>query len=177
MAQCLYINKGGNTKRVIIEFQGAERFLSNFYPCNVTLPAEPEHNLPEMEFSSVENAYMAWKTTEGTIRKIIQSLTPKEAKELTYSENFPLRSDFSDENRLQIMEILLAEKYSNRNPEVKQNLLSTGNATLIEGNTWDDTFFGFCLKTSSGLNHLGRLTAKRRSQLQSEQVEPELSYT
>lgn len=177
MTQCLYVNKNGDTKRVLIEFQGESRFLSNFYPCKVTLPAEPEHDLPEMEFSSIENAYMAWKTTEPSLREKIQRLTPKEAKEFTYSEEFPLRPDFNDEGRLAIMEILVNQKYSDKNPELKQLLLSTGNATIIEGNDWDDTFFGFCLEKSFGLNHLGRLTAQRRSQLQAEQVEPELSYT
>jgi len=162
MTQCLYVNKNGDTKRLTIEFQGESRFLSNFYPCKVTLPAEPEHDLPEMEFSSIENAYAAWKTTGGQIRKIIQSLSPKEAKELTYSKNFPLRPDLNDEDRLTIMEILVNQKYSDKNPELKQLLLSTGNATIIAGNDWNDTFFGFCLKKSFGLNHLGRLTAQRR---------------
>jgi predicted NAD-dependent protein-ADP-ribosyltransferase YbiA (DUF1768 family) len=43
-------------------------------------------------------------------------------------------------------------------------LLETKDATLIEGNTWGDQYWGVC--AGVGENHLGKLLMQIRSELQ-----------
>ena len=47
-------------------------------------------------------------------------------------------------------------------------LLDTGGAVLIEGNTWNDTFWGAC--NGKGLNHLGRILMTLRHDLLQERA-------
>lgn len=43
------------------------------------------------------------------------------------------------------------------------SLIATGNAQLIEGNTWNDKFWGVC--DGEGENHLGKILMKVRDDL------------
>ena len=61
------------------------------------------------------------------------------------------------------MKELLRRKFSI--PYLRDLLLNTENATLIEGNTWNDTFWGIDLKTGKGQNHLGKLLMEIREEL------------
>ena len=144
-------------------FNNEGSFLSNFYPCDITLPAEG--NLPELDFNSVENAYMAWKTIDLSQRLFLQSISAKEAKEYSVEGNIQLRDDYSDEGRLQIMQILLQQKFSDKNIELKKMLIETGECPIIEANDWGDVFFGVCYEKGYGLNHLGRLIMKIRDDI------------
>lgn len=76
-----------------------------------------------------------------------------------------MRADWDDARnyRLVVMEQLLREKFSDKNPELKQKLIDTYDAELIEGNTWNDTFWGVC--GGIGKNHLGKLLMKIRRDL------------
>ncbi len=156
------IQKDGR-RSLVIMFREAERFLSNFYPCNVTLPAERlmigdrSIELPEMECPSTEHAYMAWKTIDLDTRQKMLRMEAGDAKEFSHQEGFPKRPDFSDKGRISIMYSVNAQKFSDRHPVLLQQLLDTGEMTLIEGNTWDDTFFGVDLTLGYGYNFLGRI--------------------
>ena len=44
-------------------------------------------------------------------------------------------------------------------------LIETGNAELLEGNTWGDTHFGVCSKTGVGENVLGKILMRVREEL------------
>ena len=44
-------------------------------------------------------------------------------------------------------------------------LVATGDAIVIEGNTWRDTYWGVDLKTGEGENHLGKILMRVRSEL------------
>lgn len=59
------------------------------------------------------------------------------------------------------MEDLLRQKFS-KTP-LRRLLLATGEAELIEGNTWGDTYWGVC--HGVGQNHLGCLLMKIRGEL------------
>ena len=50
-----------------------------------------------------------------------------------------------------------------QNEELKQKLLNTGNAELIEGYTWNDTYWGIC--RGRGKNHLGKILMQIREEL------------
>ena len=57
------------------------------------------------------------------------------------------------------MRTALQLKFSD--PTLRAQLIATGDAELIEGNTWNDTFWGVCRGT--GKNMLGTLLMELRS--------------
>lgn len=134
----------------IDRFTGDYAFLSNFYACDVTYDG--------MGFRSVEHAFQAAKTLEHTERaRIASCATPGQAKRL--GRSVLLRQDWP-EVRLSVMAELLGEKFG-RHHELAEKLLATGDASLIEGNTWNDHFWGVC--QGKGENYLGRLLMAVRS--------------
>ncbi len=170
---------GNGTGSLVISFREADRFLSNFWPCHVTLPKEDTLSglsLPAMDFGCVELAYMAWKTIDLPTREKIMSMSPGDAKNFSKEPNFPLRPDYSDNGRLEIVTHLVREKFGPKNPNLRTQLLETGNIALVEGNTWGDIFFGFDLLTGEGQNHLGRILMKIRSEILSETQKDTKSY-
>lgn len=173
-------NKKGDQGSIILMFRDKSgdkhRFLSNFYPCDVTLPAEDVKqkdgsisSLPAMKFTSTETAYMAWKTTNLSVRKKIQNLSPADAKELTHSDDFILRDDYSDDGRIHTMLILVEQKFSKENSNLRTMLLETDNKTIIEGNIWGDDFFGLDLETGEAKNYLGKILMYVRDNLRKEE--------
>ena len=134
----------------IDSFNHLYRFLSNFYPCSVFILGEGE------KYPSVEHAYQASKTADVSERhRILHASTPGKAKKL--GQEVLLRSDW-DKVKLGIMRELLISKFQNKSLFAK--LLNTGDAVLIEGNSWGDDFWGVC--TQRGQNHLGELLMELR---------------
>lgn len=142
---------------MIDSFQGKNRWLSNFWSAFVTLDG--------MEFPSVENAYQAAKTTDMDARKLFQDLFPGAAKAL--GKKVTIRPDW-EEKKVEIMADLLYQKFSKRNPELRERLKATGSEELVEGNTWGDTFWGVC--KGVGQNNLGKLLMRLRTRIQLEDV-------
>jgi ribA/ribD-fused uncharacterized protein len=141
-------------------FQGEFRWLSNFWPAQVTLDGRV--------YPSVEHAYQAAKTKGPEARKKFQdpSLKASVAKRLgspagMLSYGLRIRPDWN-EVRLGIMEGLIRQKFS-RAP-LRDKLLATGDAILVEGNYWNDQFWGVC--RGVGENHLGKILMKIRKELQ-----------
>lgn len=138
--------------RSIDSFNGEFRFLSNFWPA----PTEYEGIL----YPTSEHAYQAAKTLDKKIRRQIADLaTPSSAKKA--GRALVLRPDWNSV-KLLVMEACVRDKFT-RNPDLAQKLLATGDAHLIEGNTWGDTFWGVC--DSKGENHLGIILMKIREEL------------
>lgn len=141
---------------VIDRFEGPHRFLSNFY----SSPLELEGR----RWPTVEHAYQAAKTTDRTAQEQIRTAaTPGRAKRL--GQQVTLRPNW-DERRLVVMRRLVAAKFA-VGSDLAGRLLATGDAELIEGNTWGDTFWGQVVRDGRpvGHNHLGRLLMARRSEL------------
>jgi ribA/ribD-fused uncharacterized protein len=155
----------GDVSDVVAAFSGEYRFLSNFWPCEVVLPAE--QGLPFYTCASTEHYYQAAKTLNPEWReRIALSETPNLAKKLVREEGFPQREDYNDAFKLAVMEAALRQKFSDKNPELMQQLLATNNAVLIEGNSWGDVFWGVDLaEGKGGKNHLGQLLMKIRHEL------------
>lgn len=140
--------------KTIYSFDGKYRFLSNFYLSSV----EFEGRI----YSSVEHAYQAAKTSDDTQRyKISLSLTPSEAKQA--GRNVRLRPDW-EFVKIPIMRSLIQKKFEN--PVLAAMLRNTGNAELIEGNWWNDTFWGMC--NGVGQNWLGRILMEARESLRTQ---------
>lgn len=140
---------------VIDRFDGEHRWLSNFAPAFVLLDGKP--------FQSVEHAYQAAKSLDPDERDIVSlAATPGKAKRL--GRNIELRPDWG-QAKVPIMLGLLRQKF--RQPRFKSLLLGTGDATLIEGNHWGDTFWGVC--KGKGQNMLGKLLMQVRQEIRDEQ--------
>lgn len=135
----------------ITAFSGPYRFLSNFYPCYVIYE--------DVRYRSVEHAYQAAKTLDLFQRTTIeQASTAGIAK--ARGRTVTLRPDWEDV-KIAIMRDLLRQKFDR--PDLAAALLVTGDADLVEGNHWHDTFWGVCCGV--GENWLGKILMERREAL------------
>ena len=82
-----------------------------------------------------------------------------------------LRPDW-EEVKVGIMEEIVRAKFT-QNETMKQKLISTARARLVEGNYWHDVFWGVDLKTGEGENHLGKILMKVRAELLTKADPPE----
>lgn len=138
---------------MITEFKDQYRFLSNFWP--VTL------DFGHYVFPSVEHAYQASKSNDPADWDYILSCdTPGKAKRA--GRHVKLRSDFND-IKIELMTEFVTLKF--QEPSLRRHLLMTGDQTLQEGNYWGDKFWGVCLKTNTGQNHLGRILMQVREDM------------
>lgn len=137
---------------MIDRFSGDYRFLSNFWP----VPVEFEG----VVYPSTEHAFQAAKTLDVAVRRdIAGTKKPGEAKQL--GRALALRPDW-EQVKLDVMEEVLRCKFA-PGTALAEKLAATGAQDLIEGNTWDDCFWGIC--RGQGTNHLGRLLMKIRAEL------------
>lgn len=160
---------------VIDRFSGSYAFLSNFAPSVVQYDG--------VEYRTTEHAFQAAKTENEKAREDIRNAaTPGQAKRLG---RLCVLRDGWNEMRVEVMRALLKQKFGlhsgcvmafdgtchecrcgvdiqDREP-YKSALLATGDAQLIEGNTWNDTFWGVC--RGEGENHLGKLLMNIRDAL------------
>ena len=142
----------------IERFRGQYRFLSNFYPCYV--------RVGKYTYPSAEHAFQAMKTLDEKERKRIRHApTPQEAKRL--GRRVKLREDW-EQRKVRTMTGVVYRKFLS-DVNLKRALLLTGDAELIEGNTWMDTFWGVDLRTGKGQNYLGRILMAVRRKLRAEQ--------
>lgn len=156
------------TMNKINNFVGEYYFLSNFYECNITYG--------NIDYEHSEGAFQAQKTLDTKIRQMSTALTPSESKKafgrkgLKGFPKFILRKDW-EEVKDNIMYEILKQKFT-QNPELKDKLLSTGDAELIEGNLWHDNYWGDCscpkCKCITGKNQLGKTLMKLREELKTE---------
>lgn len=152
-------------KRVIDIFDGEHAYLSNFYKCNVSYNG--------LDYKHTEGAFQAQKSLNEQERKIIANMVnPGEAKRAAGRRGFvKLRPDW-EEIKDQIMDEVLIAKFT-QNPDLKDKLLSTGDAILIEGNTWHDNYWGNCTcdrcKHITGRNQLGLTLMAIREELREEE--------
>lgn len=142
---------------VVKEFRGEYAFLSNFY----TAPFQWRST----EFHSGEQAFAYAKTfcamtslaaTFGGER-ILEAETPGEAKKAGRA----LEIDVSmwDAQKISYMREITHQKFR-QVPGLAGQLLNTGAMMLVEGNTWNDTFWGRC--NGKGFNHLGVILMEER---------------
>ena len=114
-------------------------------------------------WSTVEHAYQAAKFDKIEDKEYISKLrTPSEAKAYGKGKAPKAWRTVS----LHIMLNLVRAKFQNHK-ELKEELISTGDRELIEGNWWNDTFWGEC-PLGVGENHLGHILMEVRKELQDE---------
>lgn len=148
---------------VISKFEGEYEFLSNFYPSKIIYEPyifEDRH----LYADTVEHAFQAAKAADRIEElNIIMAPTPGKAKRL--GRKCQLRSDW-EEVKDNVMRKFLCKKFAI--PELRQKLLDTGDAYLIEGNHWHDNHFGICYCekcNGRGQNKLGQLLMEIRKEI------------
>ena len=142
-------------ENVINDFNGEYRFLSNFYQCDFEFEGLTYHN--------AEAAFQAQKcATEEEKIKYTEVKNPVVAKRMGKKEpGFPSNWD---EICRDIMKRILTAKFANQ--ELLAKLKATGDAILIEGNTWHDNRWGNCscprCINIEGQNWLGKILMEIR---------------
>lgn len=134
---------------VIDRFDGKYRFLSNFSSHSIKIGGHT--------YKTAEHAFQAHKTNDAAQRGLVrQQPTPGRAKYV--GRRVTLIKDWED-RKVDIMEMIVGMKFT-QNLEARKALLETGDAKLIEGNTWGDTFWGVC--RGRGNNELGKILMRVR---------------
>jgi N-glycosidase YbiA len=128
---------------MINKFDGEHAFLSNFFECDVTFE--------RITYPTAENAFQAAKVLDKEKRKEFINITAGQAKRL--GRKVDLREDWNSVRLNVMFRILCAKFFTNK--ELMQKLQDTGDEELVEGNTWNDTFWGVC--NGKGENNLGKL--------------------
>lgn len=137
---------------MINRFIDEYEFLSNFYP-------SPIYDDAGKEYPTVEHYFQAMKTFNPQKREFIRlAESPGKAKRI--GRLVQLREDWED-RKLDIMEKALIQKF--QIPKLREKLLATGKEELIEGNFWNDTYWGIC--KGEGENHLGKLLMNIREKI------------
>lgn len=141
---------------VIDSFREEYSFLSNFYPAPVEYKG--------LVYQNSEAAFQAQKCLTNEEKKEFCCLPANMAKRL--GRQVSLREDW-EAVKLELMEEIVRAKFM-QNPDLANKLLATGQKSLIEGNNWNDRFWGVDSKTGQGENHLGRILIKVRDELKQE---------
>lgn len=137
---------------MILEFRNKYYFLSNMYPCKLEFKG--------FTFKSAESLFQALKSCNKEDFMKFINLDGYEAKRL--GRKIKLREDWNSV-KLDIMYEVLKLKFSN--PDLKKMLLDTNNKELIEGNYWNDKFWGYSLKEHIGENNLGKILMRIREEI------------
>ena len=140
-----------STPQRIDRFRGAFAFLSNFHRAPFTWCG---HTWP-----TSEAAFQAGKTRDEPMRERIRTAaSPAEAKRL--GRRVDLRLDW-ERIKDDVMHSVLKAKFAV--PELRDALLATGDAELVEGNSWGDVYWGVC--AGRGRNQLGRTLMRVRDDI------------
>jgi len=140
------------SKGMITDFRKENRWISNFEKCEIVYEG--------LAYGSTEAAYQSAKTNDMEIRKLFCSMTPKQA--MIYGrEIINIRDDW-EQVKYNVMYDVNFYKFTHHE-YLKEKLLATEEAMLIEGNTWGDIFWGVC--DSIGENNLGKILMKIRSEI------------
>jgi ribA/ribD-fused uncharacterized protein len=141
-------------KDKIDKFAGDYRWLSNFWYVDVEYEG--------VTYPTTEHAFQAAKTLNlGQRRHVRKAASPGEAKKL--GRQVTLRTGW-DGMKDEVMLDLNRQKF--RDAALRKKLLETGDAPLIEGNTWNDRYWGVCRGT--GKNRLGQILMRIRSEIRQE---------
>ena len=150
----------------IDNFRGS--FLSNFHPVEITWQG--------ITYPSVEHFYQAQKVTglsnsDAAVVRARQAIaalkTPGEAK--VAGRKYP---QMSERKRIEVMRYALEQKFA-EDTDLAQQLMATGEAQLLEKNTWGDVYWGVN-SAGEGENRLGKMLMDIRRDLQAQEMQGEM---
>jgi len=135
---------------MINRFDGTQyAFLSNFY--------EPIRlHYFGLDFTNSEAAYQAAKCTTLEEMQKFSKLDANKSKKK--GKSVKLRPDW-EEVKIRVMREVVMQKFT-QNDELRKLLKDTGEEELVEGNWWNDRFWGVC--GGVGENWLGKILMETR---------------
>lgn len=137
---------------VIDSFSGEHAFLSNFYPT-------PNLVFLGVRFPTSEHAYQwAKQSTDEGRALVLSKPTPAQAKHA--ARVYLMKPGWDFEKTGWMLHVVRA-KFAD--PSLRALLVATGDAVLVEGNTWNDVFWGVC--RGVGENWLGRVLMQVRREI------------
>lgn len=136
---------------MIDDFRGKYRWLSNYGTSVLRYNGAT--------YKNSEAAYQAEKFEDPQVRWEFEQLPPEDAKKLAKLYQDQIREDWFKVN-VQVMSDVVHAKFS-QNEELKNMLVATFPHELVEGNTWNDCFWGIC--DGVGQNMLGRILMAERA--------------
>lgn len=139
-------------------FTGKFSFLSNLYPCTVTMP-------DGIMYKSAEAAFQAQKCEHVEKRLVYAKLNGLQAKKL--GRRAIVASDWAD-RRVDIMREVVNAKFD-QNPDLAERLVAV-DGHITANNHWGDRFWGTPSGTCLGKNVLGQLLMEKREQLRQSAV-------
>lgn len=139
-------------KATLTRFDGFYSCFSNFYLREV--------KYKDKIYKTKEHAFQCQKATnQKDFDYVFEAPTPfnakRRARKIKLKESWPLR-------RIGIMKEIVLEFFK-QHKDLRNVLMSTDSAELIEGNDWGDTFWGVC--NGEGENHLGKILMEVRDML------------
>ena len=134
-------------------FRGKYSFLSNMHKASFEWDGRT--------YLNSEAAFQSAKSMDPAVRDAFSGMTGVTAKR--EGRKVKMREDW-EEVKLGVMEEIVRAKFS-QNPDLRQDLIDTGDLELMEGNYWHDTYWGVDMKSGRGENHLGMILMKIRSEL------------
>ncbi|MDO4334195.1 MAG: nicotinate (nicotinamide) nucleotide adenylyltransferase [Eubacteriales bacterium] len=150
--------EAGWLKTEICSFREEYAFLSNFYGAPIEYRG--------IYYLNNEAAFQAQKCMTEEEKWQFAQLPAGKAKRR--GRQVQLRKDW-EEVKVSFMEEIVRAKFS-QHPELAERLLATGDRKLVEGNTWNDTFWGVDVRTGKGQNHLGEILMKIRDELKAKEI-------
>jgi ribA/ribD-fused uncharacterized protein len=115
------------------------------------------------EYKTNEHYFQSVKFINPVYQEKVRLVpTPKEAKILGGNRNYPIHPDW-DSKRIEVMKQAVWAKFT-QHEDLKQLLLSTGDAILVEDSP-KDIFWGVG-RTRTGKNMLGKILMEVRKHLQ-----------
>lgn len=152
-----------NGLKEITRFNGRWHFLSNFYATPVPYMG--------VTWKTSEHAFQAAKLTGGDFERIQKIPSAGHAK--IFARSCPKPLDW-DDRKVQVMREVLLSKFT-ASQQLRTWLMETGEARLIEGNTWGDKYWGAVLFRGGwlGENMLGKLLMELRVDLRIAALDPE----
>jgi hypothetical protein len=150
---------GYDADSLIAAFDGAYRYLSNFYV--------------EDDGFTVEHRFQAAKATDPAQRRwVLSARTPHQAKRR--GNQVALREDW-EQVKDSVMLDLVRAKFA-PGSKLADWLMNTWPAELQEGNTWGDQYWGASLRTGRGQNRLGEILMQVREELVEARIDEEETY-
>lgn len=132
---------------VIPKFEGEHFWLSNFYEHEITFPLRALGKEQNIKFKTNEAAFQAckYKAMKGSseekvayVKEVSKAKTPKQSKLLGRLADIDVSK--WDDIKIDVMREVCRVKFDDA--KMQSLLLATGPAMLVEGNTWDDKFWG-----------------------------------
>lgn len=139
-------------------FKDEYRWLSNFWEAPIVVGG--------VTYPTNEHMYQLCKTAvPEEVAKILESETAGRVKRL--GKKATMREDW-DDLKLSVMLKANLLKFT-QHPDLAVLLLSTGDESLVEYNTWHDNYWGQCqcekCEDITGENHLGKILMSIRKHL------------